>query len=104
MTGSRLSPLMMLPPIGLRERRIEQCPTMWFNVDFFERPWPDWKVDVDTERPRTYFSYTNPGETIIGHPVRIKLERAGVVWLATNNFCRLGGASGEVLVEASWPD
>ena len=104
MTRPGITPVMMVRPIGLRERRIEQCPTMWFNVSFFERPWPDWNVVVDTDSPTTYFSYTNPGETIIGYPVRIKLERPGIVWVATSSFCRIGGPSGAVLVEASWPD
>jgi hypothetical protein len=103
MTGQD-TPVMMMRPIGLRERRIEQCPTMWFNEDFIEHPWPNWRVDVDTKRPTTYFNYTSPGETIAGYPVRIELERLGVVWVATSNFCRIGGPTGQVLVEASWPE
>nr|WP_231986308.1 hypothetical protein [Mycobacterium sp. E2479] len=73
--------------MGLRERRIEECPTMWFNRDFFQAPWPDWTVDVDLDSLTTFFSHTNPGETIVSHPVRIKLESAGAVWGATNRFC-----------------
>lgn len=95
---------MMLPPMGLRDRHIEQCPTMWFNVDFFESPWPDWKIDVDTSRRTTYVSHTMPGETIVGHPVRIKLEKPGIVWIATERYCRMGGPFAEVLIEARWPD
>lgn len=98
------TPVMMLPPMGLRERRIEECPTMWFNRDFFERPWPDWAIDVDVERLTTFFSHTTPGDTLLGHPVRITLRSAGVVWVATNRFCRMGGPFAEVLIEARWPD
>lgn len=98
------TPLMMVPPIGLRHRRIEECPTMWFNVEFFEPARPDWKVDVDTSRPMTYFSLNNPGETIEGYPVRITLEAPGTLWMSTNRFCRMGGLFAEVLIEARWPD
>lgn len=98
------TPVMMLPPMDLRERRIEECPTMWFNRDFFERPWPDWAIDVDVERLTTFFSHTTPGETLVGHPVRITLRSAGAVWVATNRFCRMGGPFAEVLIEARWPD
>lgn len=98
------TPLVMLPPMGLRYRPIEQCSTIWFNVDFFEIPCPDWKVDVDVSRRVTYFSHTTPGETIVGHPVHIKLEKPGIVWIATNRFCRMGGPFAEVLIEARWPD
>ncbi|WP_308218616.1 hypothetical protein [Mycobacterium colombiense] len=96
--------LMMLPPMALRERRIEECPTMWFNRDFFQRPWPDWKVDVDVDRLTTLFSHTNPGETIVGHPAQITLVNPGVVWVTTDRFCRMGGPFAEVLIEARWPD
>lgn len=98
------TPVMMLPPMGLRERPIEECPTMWFNRDFFERPWPDWKVDVNAGRLTTLYSHTNPGETMVGHPVRIRLEKPGIVWVATNRFCRMSGPFAEVLIEARWPD
>lgn len=55
-----------------------------FNRDFFQKPWPDWKVDVDVDSLTTFFSHTNPGETIVGHPVRITLEpRAWCGWRPT---------------------
>lgn len=97
-------PLMMLPPMGLRDRRIDECPTMWFNRDFFECPWPDWQVDVDGGAPTTFVSHTNPGESIVGHRARITLKKPRVVWLSTNRFCRMGGPFAEVLIEARWPD
>lgn len=77
------APLMMLPPMGLREQPIHECPTMWFNRDFFESSWPGWTVDVDLTRPTTFVSHTDPGETLRGHPVRIRLEHPGVLWVAT---------------------
>ncbi|EUA39188.1 hypothetical protein I549_2790 [Mycobacterium avium subsp. avium 2285 (R)] len=95
---------MMLPPMGLREQPIHECPTMWFNRDFFESPWPGWTVDVDLTRPATFVSHTDPGETLLGHPVRIRLEDPGVLWVATNRFARMGGPFAEVLIEARWPD
>lgn len=98
------TPVMMLPPMALRERHIEECPTMWFNRDFFKRPWPGWAIDVDADSLTTYYSHTTAGETLVGHPVRIRLQSAGVVWVATNRFCRMGGPFAEVLIEARWPD
>lgn len=60
------TPRMMLPPMGLRDRRIDECPTMWFNRDFFECPWPDWQVDA--VGPTRFVSHTNPGKpwSVIG--------------------------------------
>ncbi len=77
---------------------------MWFNRDFLDQPWPDWKVDVGVDDRTTFFSHTNPGETLIGYPARITLEKPGVVWMTTNRFCRMGGSFAEVLIEARWPD
>jgi hypothetical protein len=36
--------------------------------------------------------------------VRVRLRSAGVVWVATDRFCRMGGPFAELLIEARWPD